>query len=221
MKEASREIEDLFRGVWKNEVVVRPKEKTDTYVKSVKMLQAVYQSLVSEVPGKTLGCITTKKASELLRKSLNECTKLLRARGNFNAIGYKKWAEKYYQFSVLLLEEHGLTPFKQKILLMPKLVVSNFILSPWEHLCEPLEKSNHQANKDFQSRTMRGGGRLHNQDPLLFETLVFFLLQVHQIWQVHNFFLNNAGDVLGGTNPIPSYLQICQKKSRTSESCRR
>ena len=138
------------------------------------MLQAVYQSLVSEVPGKTLGCITTKKASELLRKSLNECTKLLRARGNFNAIGYKKWAEKYYQFSVLLLEEHGLTPFKQKILLMPKLVVSNFILSPWEHLCEPLEKSNHQANKDFQSRTMRGGGRLHNQDPLLFETLVFF-----------------------------------------------
>ena len=24
-------------------------------------------------------------------------------------------------------------------------------------------------------------------------------------------FLNNAGDVLGGTNPIPSYLQLCQK----------
>ena len=24
-------------------------------------------------------------------------------------------------------------------------------------------------------------------------------------------FLNNAGDVLGGTNPIPSYIEICQK----------
>ena len=59
IKEASTEIEDLFEGVWKNEVVVRPKENTDMYVKSVKVLQTIYPSLVSKVPGKTLGCITT------------------------------------------------------------------------------------------------------------------------------------------------------------------
>ena len=86
-----------------NEVVVRPKENTDTYVKSVKVLLAIYPSLVSQIPGKTLGCISTKDASELLRKSLNEeCTKLLRARGDFNAIEYKKWAEIYYEVSVLI-----------------------------------------------------------------------------------------------------------------------
>ena len=86
MKEASTEIEDLFERVRKNEVVVRPKENTDTYVKSVKVLQAIYPSLVSKAPGKTLVCITTIDVSELLRKSMNECTQLLRARGDFNAI---------------------------------------------------------------------------------------------------------------------------------------
>ena len=97
MKEASTEIEDLFKGVWRNEVVVRPKENTDTYVKSVKVLQGIYPSLVSKVPGKTLGCITTKDASELLKKSLNECTQLQRATGDFNTIEYEKWAEIYYK----------------------------------------------------------------------------------------------------------------------------
>ena len=52
LKKASPETEDFFEGVWKNEVVVRPKEITDTYVKSVKVLQAIYPSLVvSKVPG--------------------------------------------------------------------------------------------------------------------------------------------------------------------------
>ena len=64
LKEGSTEIEDLFERVWKNEVVVRPKENTDTYVKSVKGLQAIYPSRVSKFPGKTLGCITTKYASD-------------------------------------------------------------------------------------------------------------------------------------------------------------
>ena len=41
MKEVSTEIEDLFDGLWKNEIVVCPKENTDTYVKSVKVLQAI------------------------------------------------------------------------------------------------------------------------------------------------------------------------------------
>ena len=96
MKEASTEIE----------------ENTDPYVKSVKLLQALYPSLISKVPGKTLGCTTTKDASKFLRKSLNECTKLLRARGDFNASENDKWAEIYYQISRLIFGEQGLTPYK-------------------------------------------------------------------------------------------------------------
>ena len=41
MKEASTEMEDLNGRVWKKEVVVRPKENADMYVKSVKVLQAI------------------------------------------------------------------------------------------------------------------------------------------------------------------------------------
>ena len=100
--------------------------------------------------------------------------KITKARGDFNAIEYKKRAETYYQVSILIFGEQGLTPYKLKLLLMPQLVVSNFFRSPGEHLCEALEKSNHHANKDFQSRTMRGGGRLHNHDPLFLE-MFFFL----------------------------------------------
>ena len=56
---------------------------------------------------------------------------------------------------------------------MPQLVVSNFIQLPWEHFCEALQKSHQHSNKDFQSRTMRGGGRLHNQDPLVLKMFFF------------------------------------------------
>ena len=167
-RETSTEIEDLFKGVWKNEVIVRSKEDTDTYVKSVKVPQAIYPSLVSKVPGKSLRCITTKDACEILRKNWNECTQLLRPRGDFNAIEYKKWAEIYYQISVLTFGEQRTTPYKLKLLLMPQLVVSNFIRNHLGHLCEALEKSNRHANKDFQSRTMRGGGRLHNLEMFFF-----------------------------------------------------
>ena len=147
------------------------------------MLQAIY--LVSKVPGKTLGCITTKDASELLRKSSNECTQLLRARGDLNAIEYKKWAEIYYQVSVLIFGEQGLTPYKLKLLLMPQLVVGNFIRSPWAHLCEVLEKSNHHANKDFQRRTLRGGGRLHNQGTLFLEMFFFHSASSSNLTSAH------------------------------------
>ena len=139
-KEVSTEIEDLFEGVWKNEVVVRPKENTDTYVKSVKVLQGINPRLVSKLHRKTLGCITTKDASEFLRKSLNECTQLLRARGDFNAIEYKNWAEIYYQFSVFIFGEQGLTPYKLKLLLMPQLVVSN-LYEDLGNICAKLSKN--------------------------------------------------------------------------------
>ena len=102
MKEASIETVDLF-GFWKNEFVVCRKENTDMYVKSANMLPAIYPSLVSKFSGKTLGCITIKDASEILRKSLNECTELLRAWGDLNASEYEKWAEINYQILVFIL----------------------------------------------------------------------------------------------------------------------
>ena len=155
-----------------------------TYVKSVKVVQVIYPCLVTKIPGKTLGFITTKDASELWRKSLNECTQLLRARGDFTAIEYKKWAEIFYQVSVLIFGEQGLTPYKLKLLLMPQLVVSNFIQSPWEHSCEALENCSHHADKIFQKRKMRGGERLHNKT-YYSSKFFFFILQIHQTWQVH------------------------------------
>ena len=85
---------------------------------SGKVLQAIYPCLVSKDPGKTLGCITTKDASELLRESSNECTKLVGAGGEFNASEYKKWAEIYYQVSALIFGEQGLTAYNLKLLLM-------------------------------------------------------------------------------------------------------
>ena len=111
---------------------------------------------------------------------------------------------------MLIIGEQGLTPFKLKLFLMPHLVVSNFIRKPWKHLCEALEKSNHHANKDFQSRTMPGGGRLHNKNPLFIE-MFFSFCKFIKFGKCTRIFLKNAGDVLGGTNPIPSYLQMCQK----------
>ena len=177
MKEASTEIEDLFKVVWKNEVVVRPKENTDTYVKSVKVLQGIYPSLVSKVPGKTLGCITTKDASELLKKSLNECTQLQRATGDL--IEYEKWAEIYYKVLVLILGEQGLTPYKLKILLM-KILPKN---TPWEHLCEALKKTT-MLTRIFKV------GQCDAEEDCITKThfssnCFFFILQVRQIFQVH------------------------------------
>ena len=60
MKEASTEIEIVFEEVWKNKVIVRLKKNSDTYAKSVKVLQVVYPTLVSNVPGKPSGASPLK-----------------------------------------------------------------------------------------------------------------------------------------------------------------
>ena len=59
MMKASTEMEDFFEGAWKKKLFA-PKKNTDTYVKSVKNLQAIYLSLVSKVPGKTVGASPPK-----------------------------------------------------------------------------------------------------------------------------------------------------------------
>ena len=53
--------------------------------------------------------------------------------------------------------------------MLPQLVESGFIRWPFDHMCEGLEKSNHRANRDFQTKMMRGGGKIHHNDPLFLE----------------------------------------------------
>ena len=55
------------------------------------------------------------------------------------------------------------------MLLIPQIMDAGFVRSPWHHMCEAMEKSNHHAHKDFQTKTMRGGEKLYNPDPLFYE----------------------------------------------------
>ena len=140
--------------------------------KSVTVLRQMYPSLFSK-PNPTkkneiYGYIAISDAAELLRESLNMCTILLRcSRTGLDITSFSKWAESYYQVSMLLFgKDKRLTPYKLKTLLYPQLIESGHIITPWNHMCKGLEKSNHIAYKAFQSKTMRSGGKQSTQDPL-------------------------------------------------------
>ena len=159
----------LFEGVWKEEEILIGSNDNEN---SVKVLKQMYPSLFSK-PNPTknnenYGYISISDAAELMRESLNMCTILLRSsRTGLDITSFTKWAETYYQVSMLLFgKDKGLTPYKLKMLLYPQLIESGHIITPWNHMCECLEKSNHNANKAFQSKTMRGGGKQSTQDPL-------------------------------------------------------
>ena len=106
-----------------------------------------------------------------MRESLNMCTILLRSsRTGPDIASFSKLAKTYYQVSMLLFgKDKGPTPYKLKMLFYPKLIESGHIITPWNHMCEGLERSNHNANKAFQSKTMRGGGKQSTHDPLSFD----------------------------------------------------
>ena len=65
--------------------------------------------------------------------------------------------------------------YKLKMMLVPAIMQAGFVRSPWHHMCEAMEKSNHHAHKDFQTKTMRGGMKLYNPDPLFHEGFFFLL----------------------------------------------
>ena len=111
---------------------------------------------------------TTNDCGKLLQHSLNKCTIILRAsKHGLNTEQFKFWSESYYQSSLLLFSgKDGLTPYKLKMLLIPQIMDAGFVRSPWHHMCEAMEKSNHHAHKDFQTKTMGGGGKLYNPDSL-------------------------------------------------------
>ena len=161
--------------MWCNEIVSGTSDKT--VANSIDVLKVLHPNLFTKEDPKAKGklSITTLDASELLRKSLNCCITILRSsKESFNVIDFNFWAETYYQTSLLLFAEHGLTPYKLKLVTIPQIVEGNFVVSPWNHICEGLEKSNHHASKDFHSRTMRGGGKMCNHDPLFLESFFSF-----------------------------------------------
>ena len=197
--------------MWCDEIVSGTSDKT--VANSIDVLKVLHPNLFTKEDPKAKGklSITTLDASELLRKSLNRCITILRSsKESFNVIDFNFWAETYYQTSLLLFAEHGLTPYKLKLVTIPQIVEGNFVVSPWNHICEGLEKSNHHASKDFHTRTMRGGGKMCNHDPLFLESFFSFckLLQRTKAEK-------EVPDVLANLTSVfnvslgQTYLEIC------------
>ena len=161
-------------------------------------------------------------AAELWRQSLNNMNIILR--GSKNGFPqklideYNFWAETYYHISMAFFGE--VTPYKVKILLVPKLVESGCIRSPWDHLTEAMEHSNHRAHQFYHQKTMRGGGKLLHVDPMLQDlVLSFFRCYIHSKQQIA--FEECMMQLRSIFRPIPTfhidYLWICRKtiKART------
>ena len=117
-------------------------------------------------------------AAELWRKSLNQLTVLMRTRKKFEEqdfSDYKYWSEIHYHISIVLFDvKLGLTPYRLKLCLIPQLLEGGYIESPFNHLCEGPEKSNHHVHRDFQQKTMRGGGTVRHADPMFLEMFFTF-----------------------------------------------
>ena len=168
-------IGDLYQDVWDPTDLILGSEGD---VPCVKVLRSWYPELFIKDNPKQIGSsdkfISAYDACELLRSSLNQCVLCLRAE-EFNCGTFVKWAETYYQINILLFGHAGLTPYKLKMMIFPQLVENGFILRPFDHMCEGLEKSNHHANRDFQTKTMRGGGKIYHKDPLFLESSSSFV----------------------------------------------
>ena len=167
-----RKISDLYVGVWGPEDIIVGSEE-NANVPCVNILRNWFPKLFNEDNLKQKGSndkfISAFDACELLRSSSNQCVLCMRAE-EFNSETFKKWTEMHYQINILIFGHAGLTPYKLKMLMFPQLVESGYIKRPFDHLCEGLEKSNHLANRGFQTKTMRGGGKIYHKDPLFLES---------------------------------------------------
>ena len=170
-------IGDLFEGVWDAaDIVLGSEESAD--VQCVKVLKNWYPNFFDKGNPRQIGSddkfISAYDACELLRHSLNQYVLCLRSE-KFNCDTFMKWAVTYYQTNVLIFGQAGLTPYKFKMMMFPQLVESGFIQRPFDHMCEGLGKSNHHANCDFQTKTMRGGWKIYHMDPFFLESSPSFI----------------------------------------------
>ena len=91
----------------------------------------------------------------------------------FDVDTYKQCGETYYQFIWFFSGQKG-PPFKLKLPLIAQLIESEYIVKPWNHLCQSFKKSNHNAKRIFQTRTMRGCGTIYHQNPPYLVTAISF-----------------------------------------------
>ena len=211
-------IGDLFDGVWTDDEVLMGSGEGSNEAPA-KALKTLLPDLFNKRNSTgDSGFISVKDAWELLRKSLNQCAKLLRAQ-NFNPAAYKRWSEIYYQTNLLIFGESGLTSYKLKLLIMPQLVEGGFVRRPFDHMTEALEKSNHDANKDYHTKTMRGGGRDHNKDPLYLEAGASSFCKFLKIYvqnSTPNIKVKTAMDevatLVEATVPGPKFEETCDEK---------
>ena len=99
------DMTNLFEGVWKYDEVIMGSNDMEN---SFKVLKQMYPSLFWK-PNPTkksenYGYISISDAAELMRESPNMCTILLRSssRTGLDITSFSKWAETYYQVSMLL-----------------------------------------------------------------------------------------------------------------------
>ena len=211
-------IGDLFDGVWTDDEVLMGSGEGSNEAPA-KALKTLYPDLFNKRNSTgDSGFISVKDAWELLRKSLNQCAKLLRAQ-NFNPAAYKRWSEIYYQTNLLIFGVSGLTSYKLKLLIMPQLVEGGFVRRPFDHMTEALEKSNHDANKDYHTKTMRGGGRDHNKDPLYLEAGASSFCKFLKIYVQNSTpnievatALDEVATLVEATVPGPKFEETCDEK---------
>ena len=210
----SMDIRDIFDGVWHDEVIGGT---THCQTNCVQVLKKYYPHLFNKVnkkqPMEPPSYISYLDASELLRSSLNNCVKLLRTKTGFNLDIFKQHAETYYQTSIMLFGSSGLTPYKLKLLIIPRLIESGHIKFTWSHLCESMEKSNHHAHRDFHAKTMKGGGNVNNQDPMFLEPFFSFAKFLKCSGKgSHSKTLSVVYDLLAidQNAPVADHFYICQ-----------
>ena len=71
-----------------------------------------------------------------------------------------------------------------------QILKAGFAISPRYYMFEAMEKSNHHAHKDFQPKTMRGGGKIHNPDPLCYQGFFSYCRNLKVVEKTRNKAMN-------------------------------
>ena len=127
-------------------------------------------------------------AAELWRESLNQLTVEATTRKKFGKQDISEYngLSEIYDMSIVMFDvKLMLTPYKLNLCLIPQLLEGGYIESPFNQLCEGTEKSKHHVHRDFQQKTMRGGGTVRHADPMFLEIFFSFsvLVFVCQFWK--------------------------------------
>ena len=105
LEAASTTITGLFDGVWPDTLLVLGTGTAHT--NSVAVLKEMFPELFCRrnMSDQSMGYISMYDACELLRKSLNNCVLILRQKDALDHENFNKWAEAYYQCSLMLFGE--------------------------------------------------------------------------------------------------------------------